>query len=256
MQTPLKYSYTETTNKFKSFKFDLNKFIQYSIYIVLSILIGSFLKLISTINRHHLGKSSYLTGIPLLRDAFFLFPILFSVFCGLLIAFKIITTIRSNDRLKLLKKAKCGFFLTNVVLFIIFDIFYNQLAKPLNKSHEFKLSGHIFAALFSGCIMTNCQTVFDKLIEENYNTKYMTYAKKTCFFLNLHSIYCIFWTSWLFHPIRETLFAFIFGFIAIILINHLEIEGIFLTLFESDKVVTKSKDIICTNTNKDQMATD
>jgi hypothetical protein len=256
MQTPLKYSFTEITRPKKSIKFDLNKFIQYSIYVVFAILLGSFLKLISSLNRHHLGKSSYLTGIPLLREAFFLFPIIFSVLCFLLSVFKIFSTVPESERLFFLKKAKLGFILTNIVLFIIFDLFYNQLAKPLNNSHEFKLSGHIFAALFSGCILINCQTVIERLIEENYLTKYMTYAKKTLTFLNLHSVYCIFWTSWLFHPIRETLFAFILGFIAIIIINYLDIEGIVVTLFKKDEVYVKSKNLICKNLSKSPISMD
>jgi hypothetical protein len=60
----------------------------------------------------------------------------------------------------------------------------------------------------------------------------MTYMINSAKFFMLHNIYCIFWTAWVFHRIRETVISYIISFAIVLIINLLGLDRLILFLFD------------------------
>jgi len=69
---------------------------------------------------------------------------------------------------------------------------------------------------------------------ENIKKEFMFYTINACKFFMFHNIYCIFWTSWVFHRVRETIISYIFGFVFVLIINILGLDRLFLFLLDNN----------------------
>ena len=235
MQTPLKLNIKRY--KIRSLKFSLTKIFNYSVYVALTILIGGMAQLIYSPSRDIIGKSSILTGLPIIRNYFFLFPLLLSLsaFIWTIVNFREPEISKSSEHslFRFLIKIKLAYLVTNSVLWVFFYFVYYQAYIPLWKSHEFKLSGHVLACLFSGGILTNIQQLCEMFKNENIKRDLMQYTINACKFFLFHNLYCIFWTSWVFHKIRETVISFFLGLIAVVIINSLGLDRLVVFIFSS-----------------------
>jgi hypothetical protein len=235
MQTPLKLNIRKL--KIHSLKFSSNKFFIYSVYTALSILLGSILQIILPISRSTLGKASLITGLPFLRSSFFFFPIILSVgaFTWTCIIFKDskISELVDGSVFKYLNKIRMAYVITNSSLLAYFYFIYYYLYLPLWDSHEFKLSGHILACLFSIGILTNLINLCEMFKHENIKKELMMYAINACKFFIFHNIYCILWTSWVFHRIRETVISYIIGILFVLIINLLGLDKLVIFLLDN-----------------------
>ena len=201
-----------------------------------SILFGCFMKLIYPISRDTIGKKSILTGIPLIRNNYFIGPIILNLvyFIWSIYNFyssKIIKMSYQNSLMKYLKEIRGVFFFTNILLLMIFYALYYYVVIPTFHSFQFKLSGHVIASILSGGMIVNLHNIYEpfmKNTKKNFNN-YIFYANM---FLYYHSIYTIFWSSWIFHHIKELVFAYIISVFSLILAHSINIDELILNLID------------------------
>ena len=238
MQTPMKLNIRNF--KIRSVKLSFHNFFIYSLYTALSIFIGSILQIITPISRETLGKASVITGLPFLRDNFFFFPILLSLaaFIWTYITFRDpkISELVNGSIFKYLNKIRMAYLITNLTIYVYFEFVYAYLYVPLWESHEFKLSGHFLASLFTIGMLTNLINVCEMYKRENIKEEFMMYFINACKFFILHNIYCILWTSWVYHKVRETVISFVIGIFLVVVINLLGLDRIVATIFAENNI--------------------
>ena len=205
-----------------------------------SILLGSFMKLIYPKSRDEIGKKSIITGIPLIRNNYFVGPIILnlSYFIWCIYIFYNNTSIRAkyqNSVLYYLKNIRGAYFFTNIFLMIIFYALYLYITIPIYKSYGFKLSGHVIASILSGGMIVNLHNTYEPFGALNlrkFDIKFNKYIFLSNMFLYYHSIYTIFWTSWIFHNIKELVFAYIISVSSLILAHSVNVDELMLNLID------------------------
>lgn len=212
----------------------------YFIYFLLngvSFILGSILKLIKPISRNTIGKNSILTGIPLLRKYFFLFPISMSVIYFIWCVWKYYTnsSMRAQHErniFKYLKNIRGAFLFTNLIILVSFYLLYNGIYHSIYKYYGFRLSGHILASILSGGMMANLHHTYQPFIELKIDPKFNLYFSYVNIFLYYHSIYTIFWTAWIFHRITELVISFIISMGTLIVIHVANVDCFLLNLID------------------------
>ena len=205
-----------------------------------SILLGSFMKLIYPKSRDEIGKKSIITGIPLIRNNYFVGPIILnlSYFIWCIYIFYNNTSIRAkyqNSVLYYLKNIRGAYFFTNIFLMIIFYALYLYITIPIYKSYGFKLSGHVIASILSGGMIVNLHNTYEPFGALNlrkFDIKFNKYIFLSNMFLYYHSIYTIFWSSWIFHNIKELVFAYIISVSSLILAHSVNVDELMLNLID------------------------
>ena len=205
-----------------------------------SILLGSFMKLIYPKSRDEIGKKSIITGIPLIRNNYFIGPIILnlSYFIWCIYIFYNNTSIRAkyqNSVLYYLKNIRGAYFFTNIFLMIIFYALYLYITIPIYKSYGFKLSGHVIASILSGGMIVNLHNTYEPFGALNlrkFDIKFNKYIFLSNMFLYYHSIYTIFWSSWIFHNIKELVFAYIISVSSLILAHSVNVDELMLNLID------------------------
>ena len=202
-----------------------------------SILLGCFMKLIWPKTRDEIGKKSIITGIPIIRNNYFVGPSLLNLtyFIWCMYAFYKNTSIRAkykNSVLYYLKSIRGAFIFTNIFLLITFYALYYYITIPLNKSYGFKLSGHIIASILSGGMIVNLHNTYEPFIVLKIDSKFNKYISYINMFLYYHSIYTIFWSSWIFHNIKELVFAYIISIMSLVFIHSVNVDELFLNLID------------------------
>jgi len=233
MYTPLKKS--EKTIELKSVKYNLDRFYEYCLRMAIVIILGSILKLVYSIDPKSIGKNSFLTGIPILRDYNLSFPIILniSLFIWMIILYTdpIIHSRMDNNINRYLYKNRGAYIITNFVLMILFYIVYFQLYIPLWYEHEFRLSGHVLATLFAGSMLCNLINFCEAYVRVNIKKKPMEVVIKFCKFFLYHNLYVIVWTVWVYHEAREAVFSFIISFFYTLIINYASLDRLVISLF-------------------------
>ena len=243
--------FQETPNQFKSNIMQNNKpkvdwiYVDPSIYITyiflngVSITMGCFLKLIYPLTREKIGKKSLITGIPIIRNYYFVFPILLNLIYFLWCIWKYYTntsikTENENSLLKYLKNIRGAFFFTNILLLLTFYALYYLVVLDIYKSLGFKLSGHIIASILSGGMIVNLHNTYEPFIinyfrlDQSFN-KFISYANM---FLYYHSIYTIFWSAWIFHQVIELFLAYFISIFALVIVHVINIDELCLNLID------------------------
>ena len=205
-----------------------------------SILLGSFMKLIYPKSRDEIGKKSIITGIPFIRNNYFVGPIILnlSYFIWCIYIFYNNTSIRAkyqNSVLYYLKNIRGAYFFTNIFLMIIFYALYLYVTIPIYKSYGFKLSGHVIASILSGGMIVNLHNTYEPFGALNlrkFDIKFNKYIFLSNMFLYYHSIYTIFWSSWIFHNIKELVFAYIISVSSLILAHSVNVDELMLNLID------------------------
>jgi len=202
-----------------------------------SILLGCFMKLIIPKTRDEIGKKSIITGIPLIRNNYFLGPIILNLtyFIWCIYTFYKNASIRAkyrNSVLYYLKNIRGAFFFTNIFLMLIFYSLYYYIAIPINKSFGFKLSGHVIASILSGGMIVNLHNTYEPFSMLKIDSKFNKYISSINMFLYYHSIYTIFWSSWIFHYIKELVFAYIISVSSLVFLHSVNIDELMLNLID------------------------
>ena len=202
-----------------------------------SILLGCFFKLIYPISRESIDKKSLLTGIPLIRNNYFVGPILLNLtyFIWCIYIFYKNPSIKAkykNSVLNYLKHIRGAFFFTDIFLLIIFYALYYYVTIPINKNYGFKLSGHTIASILSGGMIVNLHNTYEPFSKLKLDMKFNKYIFMINMFLYYHSIYTIFWSSWIFHNIKELVLAYIITVSTLVFIHSVNIDELFLNLID------------------------
>ena len=202
-----------------------------------SILLGCFFKLIYPISRESIGKKSLLTGIPLIRNNYFVGPILLNLiyFIWCIYIFYKNPSIKAkykNSVLNYLKNIRGAFIFTDIFLLIIFYALYYYVTIPINKNYGFKLSGHTIASILSGGMIVNLHNTYEPFSKLKLDIKFNKYIFMINMFLYYHSIYTIFWSSWIFHNIKELVLAYIISVSSLVLAHSINIDELFLNLID------------------------
>ena len=202
-----------------------------------SILLGCFFKLVYPISRESIGKKSILTGIPIIRNNYFVGPFLLNLtyfIWSIYIFYKnpYIKAKYRNSALNYLKHIRGSFFFTNIFLLMIFYALYYYITIPTFKSYGFKLSGHTIASILSGGMIVNLHNTYEPFSKLNLDNKFNNYISMINMFLYYHSIYTIFWSSWIFHTIQELVYAYIISISSLVMIHSVNIDELMLNLFD------------------------
>jgi hypothetical protein len=212
-------------------------YIMYCLLNGISVVGGCLIKIICPISRSKIGKKSILTGIPIIRNYYFLFPFLLNItyFIWCIWIFYKNTSIRAfyeKNIFKYLKSIRGAFFFTNILLIIVFYVLYNLVILSIYKTFGFKLSGHILASVLSGGMIVNLHNTYEPFIRmkigPNFN-KYISYANM---FLYYHSIYTVFWSAWIFHQPTELILAFLISVSSLVLVHVVNADELFLNLID------------------------
>ena len=212
-------------------------YIMYCLLNGISIIGGCLFKFIYPISRNSIGKKSLLTGIPIIRNYYFLFPFLLNLtyFIWCIYIFYQNLTIRriyEKNIFKYLKNIRGAFFFTNILLIIVFYILYNLVVLRIYKIFGFKISGHIIASILSGGMIVNLHYTYEPFITLKISPNFNKYISYVNMFLYYHSIYTIFWSSWIFHRIPELVLAFLISLSALVLVHVVNVDELFLNLFD------------------------
>jgi hypothetical protein len=212
-------------------------YIMYCLLNGISLSAGCFLKLLFPISRETIGKKSIITGIPIIRNYYFVFPFLLNLIYFIWCIYKYYTdsSIRNgfeNSLFKFLKEIRGAFFFTNILLLLIFYALYYCVVLTTYKSYGFKLSGHVIASILSGGMIVNLHNTYEPFIllrkDPNFN-KYISYANT---FLYYHSIYTIFWSAWIFHQVLELILAYTISVASLVLAHVINIDELLLNLID------------------------
>lgn len=231
----------------------------YLLAIATIILFGQIAKRIKTFDRNAIGKVSLITGIPIIRQRFFLIPLMMNILFLILLIYYFnndndIQVKHSRSLLKYLKAMKCGCFFSNWYNFICFYICYHKLILPISTSSGWKISGHVIAISLSSNIMLNIHHICEDLLDNYPNTKNIHLTQYTIFairFLLAHSLYTLFWTAWIFHAIRDLVLSLIISAIYIFLLKYCFIDYLILRLItKSLSRQIKEKNIMWSNNLK------
>ena len=228
------------TEKHKWIYINPSIYLMYCLLNGFSILLGCFFKLVYPISRESIGKKSILTGIPLIRNNYFVGPLLLnlSYFIWCIYIFYKNPSIKykyQNSVLNYLKNIRGAFFFTNGFLLIIFYALYLYISIPIFKSYGFKLSGHTFASILSGGMIVNLHNTyepFNKLKLDKKDMNFNKYIIMINIFLYYHSIYTIFWSSWIFHTIQELVYAYVISVSALVFAHSINIDELMLNLID------------------------
>lgn len=216
-------------------------YMSYCVFNGISLSLGCFMKQIFPITRETIGKKSLLTGIPIIRNYYFVFPILLNLIYFIWCIYiyyknKYIKNLNENSLFVFLKNIRGGFFFTNILLLLFFYMLYYSVVLNIYRKYGFKLSGHIIASILSGGMLVNLQNTLNPFIEffkndqktNNFN-KYISYSNM---FLYIHSIYTIFWSAWIFHQIFELYFAYFISIAFLVIAHVINIDELILNLID------------------------
>ena len=220
----------------------------YKMYCLLngiSVVLGCFLKLIYLVSRNTIGKNSILTGIPIIRNYYFFFPLLLNTIYFIWFIYKFYTNasirnIYKGSLFTFLKNIRGAFFFTNILLIIIFYVLYNIVVLSIYKSYRFKISGHIIASILSGGMIVNLHNTYTPFISLKIAPKFNKYISYANIFLYYHSIYTVFWSAWIFHQATEIILAFLIAVSSLVLAHVVNIDELFLNLIDFNNPGTNS----------------
>ena len=226
-----------STDKQKWIYINPSIYLMYCLLNGFSILLGCFFKLVYPISRESIGKKSILTGIPIIRNNYFVGPFLLNLtyfIWSIYIFYKnpYIKAKYRNSVLNYLKHIRGAFFFTNIFLLMIFYALYYYITIPIFKSYGFKLSGHTIASILSGGMIVNLHNTYEPFSKLNLDNKFNNYISVINMFLYYHSIYTIFWSSWIFHTIQELVYAYIISISSLVMIHSVNIDELMLNLFD------------------------
>ena len=226
-----------STDKQKWIYINPSIYLMYCLLNGFSILLGCFFKLVYPISRESIGKKSILTGIPIIRNNYFVGPFLLNLtyfIWSIYIFYKnpYIKAKYRNSVLNYLKHIRGAFFFTNIFLLVIFYSLYYYITIPIFKSYGFKLSGHTIASILSGGMIVNLHNTYEPFSKLNLDNKFNNYISMINMFLYYHSIYTIFWSSWIFHTIQELVYAYIISISSLVMIHSVNIDELMLNLFD------------------------
>ena len=103
---------------------------------------------------------------------------------------------------------------------------------PIYKVYGFKISGHTIASILSGGMIVNLHNTYEPFnalkMDPTFN-KYIYYVNA---FLYYHSIYTVFWSSWIFHQVPELIVGFTISVFSLVLAHVINIDEIILNLID------------------------
>ena len=212
-------------------------YIMYCLLNGLSISAGCFLKLLFPIHRDSIGKKSILTGIPIIRNYYFVLPILLNLVYFIWCIYKFYKSLSlkemyNNSLLKYLKNIRGAFFFTNIVLLMIFYALYYFVTLALYKGFGFKLSGHVIASILSGGMIVNLHNTYGPFINMKMDLEFNKYISYANMFLYYHSIYTIFWSAWIFHQVVELYFAYFISIMFLVFAHSINVDELILNLID------------------------
>ena len=212
----------------------------YLIYCLLngiSLILGCLFKLINPITREMVGKKSILTGIPIIRNNYFVFPLILNfsyiIWCIYIYYSNVnIRTRYGKNLIYYLKKIRGCFMFTNITLLLLFYVLYKGVYEPIYKTYLLRISGHILASIFSGGMIVNLHHTYEPFLQMKLGGNFSNIIFYCNMFLYYHSIYTIFWSSWIFHQVAELIISFIISISFLVLVHVINIDELTLNVFD------------------------
>ena len=115
---------------------------------------------------------------------------------------------------------------------MIFYVLYYLITLPLYKNYSFKLSGHVIASILSGGMIVNLHNTYEPFINRKIDLEFHKYISYVNMFLYYHSIYTIFWSSWIFHQVIELIFAYCISIMFLVFVHMMNIDELMLNLID------------------------
>lgn len=222
------------------------------------IIIGKVWGAISPQTRKNYNKSGYKTGIPFLRNYYFLLPEIFS-----LIQFIVIIKTYRNKKyipslynehptlIKFLRAIRAGYFFTNIYFLVTFYMIYYCAIIPIKNKYKFKISGHVLASLFCLEILSNIMKISKtRLMALNKNSIINNLLYYNSLGLSFHIYYCILWTARVFHSTIEIIVSLIISCLFSVFIEIIDVDFLILSNFDENVSLDREPKNILYSQNK------
>lgn len=231
-----------------SIGFNIQIYFWYWLSIALAILLGLILRIIYIPNYNSLNLS-FISGISFLKRRSFLIAITLNILFILWILYIFATTGRLRNHLnksliQYLKKLRCGFLFSNMMLLICYQMLKYQFFIPLHQSYDISLNLETLELIISGAMLNHLYHLCETFLSNKINIQLMTYFCLIAKSLLAHNVYCLLWISWIESPFKGLTFAFIITCVYVALIQMFSIDYIVLMIFETHKMHKKNKNLI------------
>ena len=225
--------------KYKEFVYnDPSIYLYYWLLNLVSILLALLFQILLPKSRKAFKKSSYITGIPIIRNYYFLPPFILNILFDIISFYNYIKNHNIKYYFKsnfcyFLRETRCLFIFTNIIILIVFYIYYGFIYIPLKSSTGFKLSGHVLASIFSGAIIINLNCTLESFSSRGMKSKATIFIQLFNIFLYFHSIYTIFWTCYIYHKMSEILISYFTSCFTIGFLHFINFDELFICLFDN-----------------------
>lgn len=199
--------------------------------ILFLIILGNLLKIVYPLSYSYFGKSSFITGIPFLRVNYLLPPMILQIIL-FIISFGPFNNKRINEKYTITKYfSKLNFLNTaSFILKIFIFYFVYKIYLIINTNFFIKFSGHILATLFSCSMIISTKNICNHFISNEIQQKNFKILAKFCDGFILHNLYCLVFTTWIYHSLIECLMGFVVGSFYLLIIDFINFDQIFMIL--------------------------
>lgn len=206
---------------------------------------GLILKMLMPMDLKTFGKKSFITGIPFLRNTFFMSPFFLQIALVVLTVGPFYNN-KINEKYSFIKYIhKMNFFyIPSFILKItIFYFIYNNLILAMNNHYYFKISGHFLAAVITSSMLINIRNVSDCFVNQEIKKKNFTILSRLCMIFIYHNLYTLIYTAWIYHSFSECVISLAIGafytlFIEAINFDQLVLIFLFPKMYNSKKTKT------------------
>lgn len=197
-------------------------------------------KIFYSVERNDVGKESFKTGIPFLRNYFLVVPSILAIglFVFYVLVFSASTQLKAkcrNSIIIFLKRNKCFYLFTNILHVLCYYFVYYCLYLPLLQFTGYKLSGHTLTSILANGMLINIAAKCKSMIKENVKPKQANILFYLCWILRLHNYYVFFWSCYAFHGFFDVLISYFIAVPYVIIIHFMNVDSMITDYFDDTK---------------------
>jgi hypothetical protein len=216
----------------KNIKPDLLKYLRNYIIVFASlVLISSSLSYLLNLHSYNLTDYTYYFQVKFLEKNYFTSALVIFFLLFFLSLNLFYSKFSDEDRMKfkhsfliMNKKLRCFYFIENLMIYYLFLIAYNLILEPLYFRTNFRLSGHVLVCLFSSNIFMNLTDVVDLFEYYKISHFFLIAIRLFIYFLILHILYSLIWTTSYFHTFWESTLSLILGTTILSILNYVSFQ--------------------------------
>jgi len=216
----------------KQIKPDLHNYLRNYIIVFASlVLISSSLSYLFNLHSYNVSDYTYYFQVKFLEKNYFTSALAIFFLLFFLSIHLFYSKFSDDERKKfkdsfliMNKKLRCFYFIENLMIYYLFLISYNLILEPLYFKTNFRLSGHVLVCLFSSNIFMNLIDVLDLYEYYKIHHFFLVAIRLFIYFLVLHILYSLIWTTSYFHTFWESTLSLILGTTILSILNYVSFQ--------------------------------